>query len=342
MFFFDQRGRIMSYINFPSWITPEIIPGFSLLRWYGMMYIVAFAATYFLVKYQVKENNLDYKEDDITNLFFWAILGLILGARILSATLYDPTGKYLTQPWLIFWPFSGGKFTGLPGMSYHGGLIGLVVATLIYCKVKKFSWLVLLDLGVTAIPLGYMFGRIGNFINGELWGRVSTIPWGIIFPYAPRFSTSEEWVRIAASKNGMEIATAGEFINLPRHPSQLYEAFFEGIFLWAILWFVFRKRKKFNGQMIGLYLIGYGIVRFIIEYFREPDKGLDFPIQALSGPNYLLTSLFNISTGQILCFLMILSGSLLLVILNRRAKSSLKENNEKKAINSRKLRKKIK
>jgi len=136
---------------------------------------------------------------------------------------------------------------------------------------------------------------------------------------------------------------AGQMVNLPRHPSQLYEAFFEGIVLWIVLWFIFRKRKRFNGQMIGLYLIGYGIARFIIEYFREPDSGLDFPIMAVEGPNYTFNSLLNISTGQILCFAMILSGSLLLIFLGRKKTIADKtEESIEKPVKGRKLRKKIK
>ena len=158
---------------------------------------------------------------------------------------------------------------------------------------------------MTAVPLGYTFGRLGNFINGELYGRVTVSPLGIVFPYAERFSTKESWVVEIADKINMNINGIG-MVNLPRHPSQLYEAFSEGILLWLILWFIVRKFNKFDGLLSGSYLIGYGIFRFIIEYFREPDKGLDFPLQwGNDSPNYLMNSLFNFTTGQILCFLMI-------------------------------------
>lgn len=161
---------------------------------------------------------------------------------------------------------------------------------------------------VTAIPLGYTFGRIGNFLNGELYGRITTMPWGMVFPDAERFSGSLQWVQDFAAKINLPINSV--LVNLPRHPSQLYEAFLEGIVLWLILWFL-RKHKKWNGMMGAVYLSGYGIFRFVIEYFREPDADLGYRIATdSSAPIYMNTSLFNFSTGQILCFIMIVGGIL--------------------------------
>lgn len=308
----------MLFINFPTWIKPVIIPGLP-LHWYGLMYLIAFGITYVLFKYQVKQEKLKMSEDDITNFFFWTILGLIVGARIFSSLIYDTSGIYWRKPWLIFWPFdSKMHLVGLQGMSYHGGLTGAVTGALIFSLKKKLNFLKMVDLTVAGIPLGYSFGRLGNFINGELWGRVTTMKWGIIFPNAPSFPTSYEWVRKMADKVGIPYHP-GDMVNLPRHPSQLYESFFEGIFLWVILWFVFRKRKKFNGYMLSIYLTGYGIIRFIIEYFREPDIGIGFPIHFGSQiyPTALLLSPFNFTTGQILCTVMIVSGIILYAILNK-------------------------
>ena len=311
----------MLYIHFPEWLSPEIIPGFP-VRWYGLMYLFAFAAAYFIFRIQVKQDELDYTDDDISNLFFWLILGLILGARIFSTLVYDTSGIYWKKPWLIFWPFSGGRFVGLQGMSYHGGLIGAVLAGLLYCRKYKKGFLQMSDRIMTAVPLGYTFGRLGNFINGELYGRVTTSSIGIVFPYAERFSTKENWVVEIADKINMDISGISR-VNLPRHPSQLYEAFFEGILLWLILWFVIRRIRKFDGILSGAYLIGYGSFRFLIEYFREPDKGLDFPLQwGKESPNFLMNSVFNFTTGQILCFLMIFAGALIIIFSyfrNRRA-----------------------
>jgi phosphatidylglycerol:prolipoprotein diacylglycerol transferase len=160
-----------------------------------------------------------------------------------------------------------------------------------------------------AIPLGYTFGRLGNFLNGELFGRVTTSPLGMVFPNAERFKLSEEWVQQTVAKLGMHIPDGALLVNLPRHPSQLYEAFFEGIVLWAILW-LFRKHKPFNGFISAIYSIGYGTFRFVIEYFREPDADIGYRISAggIPSPTYLNESLLNISTGQILCVLMIFAG----------------------------------
>jgi len=307
------------YIHFPSWISPEIIPGLP-LRWYGLMYLVAFVIAYTLFTRQVRTNEFPMGDEDRINLFFWAILGLLLGARILSALLYDPTGIYWTKPWLIFWPFdSNFNFVGLRGMSYHGGLIGAVLGITLFCKKKGYSVLKVGDMLVAGIPLGYTFGRLGNFINGELYGRVTSLPWGIIFPRAERFSSDKEWVQGVASEAGMHIPEYTAMLNLPRHPSQLYEALFEGIVLWLVIWFLFRKKSPFPGFLIGVYITGYGIVRFFIEYFRQPDPGIGFPIQLgpADNPIYRLMSPINFSTGQILCLFMILTGLICIYIFSK-------------------------
>ncbi len=314
---------MLLYINFPSWIKPVIIPGLP-LHWYGLMYLIAFGITYLLFRYQVKKEKIKLSEDDITNFFFWTILGLVIGARIFSSLVYDTSGIYWRKPWLIFWPFDANmKLVGLQGMSYHGGLIGAVTGAVLYAVKKKLNFFQLVDLTVAGIPLGYSFGRLGNFINGELWGRVTTMKWGIIFPHAPLFSTRYSWVRKIADTVHLSYSP-GDMINLPRHPSQLYEAFFEGFFLWAVIWFFFRKRKKFDGYLLSMYLIGYGIIRFFLEYFREPDIDIGFPIHfgAKVYPTALFLSPFNFTTGQILCVLMIISGAVLYAVLKSRTKKT--------------------
>jgi phosphatidylglycerol:prolipoprotein diacylglycerol transferase len=159
-------------------------------------------------------------------------------------------------------------------MSYHGGLIAVLLATILFCYKNKINFWHFTDLLVPAIPLGYTFGRLGNFTNGELYGRVTTMPWGMYFPLDPTYQL--------------------------RHPSQLYEAFFEGVFLFVILWFL-RKRSPFNGFLISLYLIGYGTVRFFIEFVRQPDTQLGF----ILGP---------FTMGQLLSFSMILGGSVVFLM----------------------------
>ncbi len=245
------------------------------------MYIVAFAITFFLVLYRLKhENRFEFTTDQIKDIMTHLILGLIVGAR-LGYVLFYNFSYYIKHPLEIIVPFSfsnGITFTGISGMSYHGGLIGATFAAWYYFNKAKLNWWSGVDLFVPVIPMGYTFGRLGNFINGELFGRATTSAVGMYFPMAP----------------------AGQL----RHPSQLYEAFFEGIFLFVILWSI-RKIKIPNGAMLALYLIGYGIVRFFIEYFREPDAHLGFV-------------LFSFSMGQILCLLMVAAGMLLYVYLWRR------------------------
>ena len=303
-------------INYPSWIHPELFPGvpvLGLLRWYGLMYIFAFGTAYFILSKLRKEGELDSPgqtttDDDLFSFFGMGVLFLLLGARIFSALVYDTSGIYRQKPWLIFWPFNAaGQFTGLAGMSFHGGVIGGLLGMVIWCLTHKRPLWKWVDAMAVAIPLGYTFGRIGNFLNGELYGRITTMPWGMIFPGAQRFSVSIPWVTEFAEKAGLTIAENARLINLPRHPSQLYEAFFEGIVLFLIMWFL-RKKKPFDGFMAGMFLIGYGVFRFAIEYFREPDADLGYRISVTDAPTYLNVSLLNISTGQILCFLMIVAG----------------------------------
>ena len=326
------------FINYPSWIHPEIFPGvpvLGLIRWYGLMYIFAFSAAFFVLKRLLKEGALDTPqehatEDDIFGFIATGIVGLLVGARVFSTLVYnqyDPSNpnavNYWTHPWLIFWPFDrAGRFTGLAGMSYHGGFIGGLLGMVFWCWRHKKPMMKWIDAMCTAIPLGYTFGRMGNFLNGELYGRITTAPWGMVFPHAERFSASIQWVRDIAARCGMDVA--GGLVNLPRHPSQLYEAFFEGVVLFGIIWLL-HKKKPFDGFSGGLYTVGYGIVRFFIEYFREPDADIGYRIAATrDAPLYLNTSLLNISTGQVLCFLMILGGAGVLVVcylLDKKKKS---------------------
>jgi len=268
--------------HLPENISPVILQiGWFKLQYYGLMYIVAFAITYFLVVYRVKhEDRFGITIDQVKDVTTFIILGLIIGAR-LGYVLFYNLSYYLTHPLEIILPFSfsnGVQFTGISGMSYHGGLVGVIFAGWLYVRKAKIDFWKGVDLFLPVIPLGYTFGRLGNFINGELYGRVTTSSIGMYFPLAP---TKEL-----------------------RHPSQLYEAFFEGIFLFVVLWSI-RKMNLPKGTMLAIYLIGYGLVRFIIEYFREPDAHLGFV-------------LFSFSMGQILCALMIAAGIGLYVYLLRQ------------------------
>ncbi len=267
--------------HIPEHINPTIINlGQFQIRYYGLMYVVAFTIVYLLSAYRIKSEHLDFSKDVVQDCFVWIILGLMIGARIGYVLFYN-FGYYFSNPLEIFLPFtfSGGfHFTGLAGMSYHGGLIGIVIAAAIFCIRNKIDFWRLADLLIPAIPLGYTFGRIGNFINGELYGRVTTKSWGMYFPLDADHQL--------------------------RHPSQLYEAFFEGIVLFLLLWSI-RRKSTFKGFFLSAYLIGYGTVRFFIEFTREPDQQLGFVAGFLT-------------MGQILCIIMILAGLGIFYIKRRR------------------------
>jgi phosphatidylglycerol:prolipoprotein diacylglycerol transferase len=264
----------------------------------------------------------------VLDMFFWAIVGLLVGARAFAVTIYDSTGYYLHHPLQIILPFSvvDGRLrmTGIAGMSYHGGLVGASIAIITFLKVKKLDVLDWADMLVAGIPLGYTFGRLGNFINGELYGRITHAAWGMVFPGAETFPANQQWVRDFAASVGMTVTGSGG-VNLPRHPSQLYEAFFEGFVLWLILWFIVRKRKPYKGFVLACYVLGYGIIRFLIEYTRQPDRGIGyggygFPILLQPLDNYLSQfSYLNLSTGQLLNVIMIVAAFIMMAAFKARA-----------------------
>lgn len=325
---------MLLFINYPSWLKPEIIPGLP-FRWYGMMYMAAFLLAYILFKRQAREKKLEINDDTSANLFFWTIIGLLVGARVFSTLVYDQSGRYWQNPLLIFWPFdSSFNFTGLQGMSYHGGFLGAVTGAALYCRKKKLNIAEIGDMLAVAAPAGYTFGRLGNFINGELYGRVTSSSLGMIFPHAPSFPLSEGWVKETAVNAGIDISAAGNYINLPRHPSQLYEALFEGVLLWAFLWFFMRKKKLAPGSLIGAYAAGYGAVRFFIEYFREPDMelGFIFSLSGNPGPIYRFDSWLDFSLGQLLCLLMVAGGLLFMKFLYIREREKAEKETEKELL----------
>jgi len=287
------------------------------------MYVIAFAIAYGLTLWQVKKGEVKLSRDDVDDLFIRCILGLLIGARLFSQLVYEGSWYYWLHPWLIFWPFKDGRFTGLAGMSYHGGVVGAILGAVWFAKKHGRDFFVCADALCAGIPLGYTFGRLGNFINGELYGRVCTKSWGMVFPDAPRFSTNYQWVRDVAESIGMPYQR-GAYLNLPRHPSQLYEAFFEGIVLFLFLWFIIRPRKERHpsGFVLGSYLIGYGVIRFVLEYFRAPDENLGYIIKGGAGSDNiaLFQSVLNISMGQILCLFMIVSGGVLLLVRKKESK----------------------
>jgi len=233
------------------------------------MYLIGFTASYLLVNYQIKKKNLSLKVQDIDSLYSYCVLGLIIGARVAYVIFYN-LDYFLGHPLEIFALWQG-------GLSFHGGLVGAVAAGAIYVKKRNLDFWVLCDLVIVTAPIGLGCGRFGNFINGELYGRVTDVYWGMVFP-------------------------AGGA--LPRHPSQLYELLFEGVVLFILLWTVKDKGLR-SGSVTSLFLVFYGLFRFFIEFFREPDPQLGFILGI-------------ITMGQILCLVMIISGLLILWYRNRK------------------------
>ncbi|MCF7805249.1 MAG: prolipoprotein diacylglyceryl transferase [Candidatus Marinimicrobia bacterium] len=265
--------------HLPSKIDPVLLSlGHFKIHWYGLMYIVAFAVVYLLIRYRLQTESVDYNMDLVERFFTWAIIGVMVGGR-LGYVLFYTAGYYLAHPIEIVLPFSaqngGLQFTGFSGMSYHGGMLGVAVAFVAFARKYKVNFFKFTDLVVPAIPLGFMFGRIGCFINGTLYGRPTDVPWGMYFPM--------------------------DATGLLHHPSQLYEALFEGLILFLILWAV-RKKRFSENTMAAWYLMGYGFFRVSIEFFRQPDA-------------HLGEVLWFLTTGQLLSLGMVAGGVALFLIV---------------------------
>ena len=241
------------------------------VRWYGLMYVIGFSAAYMLVGQQIKKHNLKKLGTHFENLNFVLILSLIIGARLGYAFFYN-FSHYIQNPLEVLAIWHG-------GMSFHGALIGVLTGGLLFCRIKGLDFWEVADIYVVTVPIGLGFGRLGNFINGELFGRVSDVPWAMIFPYGGP---------------------------LPRHPSQLYECFLEGIVLFSLLWYI-KEKKLPTGLMLAVFLLFYGIFRSFVELFRQPDPQLGLLIGGLT-------------MGQLLSLAMIMAGIVIFMFKRRTAK----------------------
>lgn len=238
-------------------------------RWYGLMYVLSFVSTYFIIRSEVKRKQLSLTADDVADLVFYGAMGVVLGGR-LGYILFYNLGFYLANPLKLFAVWEG-------GMSFHGGFLGVVLSLLVYARRKKIPFLTTADMAALCTPVGLGLGRIGNFINAELYGRPTDVPWGMIFPGSD---------------------------GLPRHPSQLYEALLEGLVLFVIVRFASRKAEA-DGVAACTMCAGYGLFRFIVEFFRQPDAQMG-----------IFFGFF--SMGQMLSLPMFLLGSALVWRLSRR------------------------
>ena len=258
-------------LKYPN-IDPILVSiGPVAVHWYGIMYLIGFSAVWLLGGRRARQMS-GWDEQQVSDLVFYGALGAVLGGR-LGYVLFYNLDSYLQHPLNIFHIWEG-------GMSFHGGLIGVLVAMAWFARKTGKSFFEVTDFLAPMVPIGLGAGRIGNFINGELWGRVTDAPWGMVFP--------------ALDAGG-----------LPRHPSQLYEATGEGLLLFLILW-TFSSRTRPRMAVSGLFLVGYGSLRFLLEFFRMPDAQLGFIA-------------FNwLTMGQILSIPLIVGGLILLVAAYRR------------------------
>ncbi len=233
------------------------------VHWYGIMYLLGFASFWLLGMVHAKRPHTGVQPDQVSDILFYGALGAILGGRIGYALFYQPL--YLQDdPWMVLRVWEG-------GMSFHGGLLGVLGALWLWQSFRQVRWLTVIDFCAPLVPIGLFFGRIGNFINGELWGHTTTVSWGVIFPRA-----------------GPD----------PRHPSQLYEAALEGLLLFAILWWFARTPRR-PGQVAALFALGYAVVRFAVEFVRVPDTQLGY------------VAFGWLTMGQLLCVPLALLAALL-------------------------------
>lgn len=233
------------------------------VRWYGMMYLVAFVGGWWLGRHRARRDTWrGWRVETVDDVLFYMVLGIIVGGRLGYVLFYKP-GYYAANPLEALAVWKG-------GMAFHGGLLGVILALALFARLRQRPFLQVSDLVAPCVPTGIAAVRIGNFINGELWGRPAdpSLPWAMVFP-----------------QSGSAVA---------RHPSQIYQALGEGLLLFALLW-IYSRRPRATGQVSGAFLIGYGSLRFVAEYFREPDAFLG--LQAL-----------GLSRGQWLCVPMVLAG----------------------------------
>lgn len=266
-------------LHHPNFDPIAISLGPVSIHWYGLMYLCAFASAWFLGRYLTKRPHAAITAVQMDDLLFYGAMGVIVGGRLGYVFFYG-LDQFLNDPIWLFKVWTG-------GMSFHGGLLGVIVATLLFARKYQLAWGDILDFAALLTPLGLFFGRMGNFIGQELWGRASDVSWAMVFPKDP--------------------------LLIPRHPSQLYEAFLEGILLFVILWAfaLTAKQPRPRWAIGGLFVLGYGCARFFVEFFREPDS-------------HIGAELFGwMSRGQLLCLPMIVVGLFCIFMAYQRKKQSV-------------------
>ncbi|HEX4665091.1 MAG TPA: prolipoprotein diacylglyceryl transferase [Chthoniobacterales bacterium] len=280
-------------------------PGFG-IRWYGFSYLLAFFCGFLLLRWLAQRRYCALPAAKVGDYILLASLGVVLGGRLGYVFFYRPA-QLLSDPLFVFRVWNG-------GMSSHGGMIGLTLATFLYARSQRISWLSLADNIAVVAPVGLFLGRCANFINGELYGRPATVPWAMQFPkeaidlpalgdqvlaaahtIRPEVGSLPAVIEQARSDTGLQ--TVLHQLLTPRHPSQLYEAFLEGVFLFGCLWFLRVRTRQPRGMLAGLFLLLYAVVRVVVENFREPDA-------PLTGPFTRGQALSSILIGGGICFVL--------------------------------------
>jgi len=286
---------LLAEIPYPR-IPPDVVTVFGPpIRWYGVSYVVAFALAYLVLKGLARRGRWPVDPARVADVLFWGIVGVFVGGRLGWVLFYGLPSGAVRRVGDVFTVWEG-------GMSFHGGLLGVVVAYWIYTAVRRLPRGVFFDGLTLATPLGILCVRLANFVNAELYGRPWDGPFAMRFPRYTEVGGPAAWEARLATGGGPELYTE------PRHPSQLYEAFGEGLFLFLVLRWLMLRRGVGGGRIAGLFLVGYGLVRFLVEFAREPDPGLG------------LVFLGFLTRGQQLSLAMALAGAIVLTVVAAKAR----------------------
>jgi phosphatidylglycerol:prolipoprotein diacylglycerol transferase len=281
----DLFTSVASALTIPANGDPGIPLPFGLkIRFYALSYLLGLFGAWWYVKRMLRAPNAPMSAQHADDFLLWGMLGVVLGGRLGHILFYDPEGHYIDEPLKMLKVWEG-------GMSFHGGVLGVTIAIVLFAWKHKLNWLRMHDYIACGVPIGMFTGRVANFLNGELWGSETRLPWGVIF-------------------DGANKSFGLDAPDTPRHPSQLYQAGLEGLLLFAILWFLFWKtdaRKK-PGYLVGAFILFIGLFRFAVEFIRLPDANLVGK-----------TGMF--SMGQWLCLPLILAGLFLMVTAARRQRA---------------------